>query len=76
MFENRLDAVKVIVLLASTLILCVVFVFFGIEGLLFQLDRLLMDAIVYYLASIAALIGIIWCYVRSRQLIRAMPFEE
>ena len=76
MSENRLDAVKVVFLMAATVILVVVFVFSGIEGIVLQLDRQLMDALVYYLASVAALIGIVWCYARSRQLIRAMPFEE
>lgn len=70
------DTVKVTLLLASTLILLVMFVFTGLEGILNQLERHLMDALVYYLISIACLTCVLWAYSRSRQLIRAMPFEE
>ncbi|MFH0970137.1 MAG: hypothetical protein V1776_01615 [Candidatus Diapherotrites archaeon] len=70
------DTIKVTLLLASTLILIVVFVFAGIEGIISQLNRQLVDALVYYLISIASLTGILWAYSRSKQLIRAMPFEE
>lgn len=76
MSQNAIDAIKVVCLLAATVILVVVFVFSGMEGIVAQLDRQLMDALVYYLVSVAALIGVIWCYARSKQLIRAMPFEE
>lgn len=70
------DTVKVTLLLAASLILMVVFVFTGIEGILSQLNRQLMDALVYYLIAIASFTGILWAYSRSKQLIRAMPFNE
>ena len=70
------DTVKITLLLASTLILVVVFVFTGLEGILNQMNRHLIDALVYYLISIASLTGVLWAYSRSRQLIRALPFEE
>jgi hypothetical protein len=54
----------------------VVFVFAGIEGIVSQLNRQLVDSLVYYLISVASLTGILWAYSRSKQLIRAMPFEE
>ncbi|MEK6970568.1 MAG: hypothetical protein AABW68_02635 [archaeon] len=70
------DTVKITLLLASTLILLVVFVFSGMEGILSQWNRQLLDALVYYLIAVASLTGILWAYSRSKQLIRAMPFEE
>ena len=70
------DTIKVTLLLAGSLILTVIFVFTGIEGVVSQLSRQLVDALVYYLISIAALTGMLWAYSRSKQLIRAMPFEE
>jgi hypothetical protein len=70
------DTLKVTLLLASVLILLVVFVFAGIEGVVSQLNRQLIDSLVYYLISVASLTGILWAYSRSKQLIRAMPFEE
>lgn len=71
-----MDTVKVTLLLAAVLILLVVFVFAGIEGIVSQLNRQLIDSLVYYLISVASLTGILWAYSRSKQLIRAMPFEE
>jgi hypothetical protein len=71
-----LDAMKVTLLLAAILVLVVVFVFSGMEGIILQLNRQVVDALVYYLISVASLMGILWAYSRSKQLIRAMPFEE
>lgn len=71
-----MDTVKITLLLAAVLILLVVFVFAGIEGIVSQLNRQLVDSLVYYLISVASLTGILWAYSRSKQLIRAMPFEE
>ncbi len=71
-----MDTVKITLLLAAVLILLVVFVFAGIEGVVSQLNRQLVDSLVYYLISVASLTGILWAYSRSKQLIRAMPFEE
>lgn len=71
-----MDTVKITLLLAAVLILLVVFVFAGIEGVVTQLNRQLVDSLVYYLISVASLTGILWAYSRSKQLIRAMPFEE
>ncbi|MEK6902909.1 MAG: hypothetical protein AABX02_04980 [archaeon] len=76
MREKMLDGFKVTLLLAATLVLLVVFVFSGMEGLISQMNRQLTDALVYYLVSVAALTGILWAYARSKQLIRAMPIEE
>ncbi len=71
-----MDTVKITLLLAAVLILLVVFVFAGIEGVVSQLNRQLVDSLVYYLISVASLTGILCAYSRSKQLIRAMPFEE
>ncbi len=71
-----MDTIKVTLLLASTLILLVAFVFAGIEGIVLQLNRQLIDALVYYLISVASFTGILWAYSRSKQLIRSMPIEE
>ncbi len=71
-----MDTIKITLLLAAVLILLVVFVFAGIEGIISQLNRQLIDSLVYYLISVASLTGILWAYSRSKQLIRAMPFEE
>ena len=70
------DTVKVTLLMAAMLILVVVFVFMGIEGIVSQLNRALTDALVYYLVSVASLTGVLWTYSRSKQLIRAMPSQE
>ncbi|MDP2665976.1 MAG: hypothetical protein Q8P05_00530 [Candidatus Diapherotrites archaeon] len=71
-----MDTVKVTLLLTSSLVLLVVFAFTLIEGILSQLNRQLLDALVYYLIATASLVGILWAYARSKHLIRAMPIEE
>ncbi len=71
-----IDSVKVILLLTSTLILLAVFTFTLIEGIILQLNRSLVDSLVYYLIATACLVGILWAYSRSKNLIRSMPAEE
>ena len=71
-----MDSVKIILLLTSTLILLAVFTFTLIEGIISQLDRDLVDSLVYYLIATACLVGILWAYSRSKHLIRSMPAEE
>lgn len=71
-----MDSVKIILLLTSTLILLAVFTFTLIEGIISQLDRNLVDSLVYYLIATACLVGILWAYSRSKHLIRSMPAEE
>lgn len=74
--SDMADTVKITLLMASSLILVVVFMFTGIEGVLNQLNRSLLDALVYYLIAIASLTGVLWAFSRSKQLIRSLPFEE
>lgn len=71
-----MDSVKIILLLTSTLILLAVFTFTLIEGIISQLNRNLIDSLVYYLIATACLVGILWAYSRSKHLIRALPAEE
>ena len=71
-----MDTVKVTLLLTSSLILLVVVTFTVMEGIISQLNRQLIDALVYYLIATASLVGILWAYSRSKHLIRAMPIVE
>lgn len=71
-----MDSVKIILLLTSTLILLAVFAFTLIEGVISQLNRALVDSLVYYLIATACLVGILWAYSRSKHLIRSLPAEE
>jgi hypothetical protein len=74
--SDFMDSVKIILLLTSTLILLAVFCFTIIEGVISQLNRGLVDALVYYLIATACLVGILWAYSRSKHLIRSLPAEE
>ncbi len=71
-----MDSVKIIMLLTSTLILLAVFAFTVIEGVISQMNRQLIDALVYYLIATASLVGILWAYSRSKHLIRTLPADE
>ena len=71
-----MDSVKIILLLTSTLILLAIFSFTFIEGIISQLNRNLIDSLVYYLIATACLVGILWAYSRSKHLIRSLPAEE
>lgn len=74
--SELMDSVKIILLLTSTLILLAVFGFTVIEGIISQLQRRLIDALVYYLIATASLVGILWAYSRSKHLIRSLPAED
>ncbi|MBM3282150.1 MAG: hypothetical protein FJY86_02305 [Candidatus Diapherotrites archaeon] len=74
--SDFMDSVKIILLLTSTLILLAVFCFTMIEGIISQLNRSLIDSLVYYLIATACVVGILWAYSRSKHLIRSLPAEE
>ncbi len=71
-----MDTLKITLLLASMLVLFVVAAFTCIEGIVSQLNRQLVDALVYYLIAVASMTGVLWAYTRSKYLIRAMPLIE
>ena len=71
-----MDTLKITLLLASMLVLFVVAAFTSIEGIVSQLNRQLVDALVYYLIAVASMTGVLWAYTRSKYLIRAMPLIE
>jgi hypothetical protein len=74
--EDFANGIKLLLLMVSVFILLAVLVFTMIEGIISQLDRHLLDAIVFYLIGVASVVGILWAYTRSKYLLRAMPFEK